>query len=491
MNKSRVVWPLSLVAALMLLTGCGSTAPKTPGANPAALSAANLNLVFVASEDLAYQAPGDIDPGTANLTDRGLQRSLLMATFLHRSVLGAMNVNGVYALAPMTHLQTAGNYPDMAALGTIQQFALLNQITLSSDLVGGNPYAGQNYPINASYAPGLLPAGVAIPSQFCLTCQGLDFNDQGGDNEALVDGILKAKLPGFYVFSAPWEVTRSLMKNIAQREGYNLALPAYYMGPNYIYSISITPTGGASLVTFNSNVNPPSTYPALPAPALTSASCTPKTPSSIEITGGVDGAVIPAGANTNETLYIVRHAEAHPQGYWSDDNYVGAGQWRALSLPNALRGKINPDQVWSADPSQFSIGTVSTSGQSYFSGVAPSLTVQPYAIANNLPYRLVTSFEGSDPNAASLTSDFFFSGGKFSNQKVLLGWQYAQSTSSVNALLSSYFPQGGAPTAPVWSPFDYDSMWVVTLDAKGNLTADFSQCEGINSASLPVAPPQF
>jgi len=89
-------------------------------------------------------------------------------------------------------------------------------------------------------------------------------------------------------------------------------------------------------------VNPPSTYPVLPPPALVSTPCAPPTPASIQVTGGVNGAVVPAGANTNETLYIVRHAEAHPQGFWSDNNYVGAGQWRALDLPNALLGKNQP-----------------------------------------------------------------------------------------------------------------------------------------------------
>ena len=59
-----------------------------------------------------------------------------------------------------------------------------------------------------------------------------------------------------------------------------------------------------------------------------------------------------AVANNNETLYVVRHAEAHPQGYWSDNNYVGAGQWRALNLPNALLDKVMPDQVWSTRPGQ-------------------------------------------------------------------------------------------------------------------------------------------
>ena len=69
---------------------------------------------------------------------------------------------------------------------------------------------------------------------------------------------------------------------------------------------------------------------------------------------------------------------------------------------------------------------MTTSGDDHWSGVAPALTVEPYAIANNLPYNLVSGFELSDPNAAQLTSNFFFIGGIFSNQKVLLGWSYVQ-----------------------------------------------------------------
>jgi len=163
MNKGIVVRLLFLVLVLMQLAGCGgSNAPPTP----ASLNAANLNLIFVVSEDLAYQASGDVNPTTANLTNQGLQRSLLMATFLQQNVLGALNVTGIYALEPMTHLQTAGNYPDMIGLETIQQFAMLNQITLSSDQYGGTPLAGQSYPINDSYGEvPLLAALVNLKSE--------------------------------------------------------------------------------------------------------------------------------------------------------------------------------------------------------------------------------------------------------------------------------------------------------------------------------------
>jgi hypothetical protein len=390
----------------------------------------------------------------------------------------------------------------MTALVTIQQFALLNQVTQYSAKVSGTPCTANSYPINASYAQGSVPGGVAAPILPSTGCQGLDFKDQGGANETLLAGIIKANAPGFYVFSAPWETVSVLLANINKLQSYNLALPASYMGPNYIYAISIAPSGSASLVTFDSKLNPPSTYPALPPPstypalpppALTSTACT-ATPFSITVTSGSGGAMIPAGINTNETLYMIRHAEAHP-GYFDDGNFIGAGQWRALDLPNALRGKISPDQVYSIDPSQVLQGTVSASGESSWSYVRPSLTVAPYAIANKLPYNLAASFEifaENAPQPATQASAFFFTGGKFSNQKVLVAWEHGHIPPTVNALLSSYFPNGGAPTAPTWAAEnDYDTIWTVTLDAKGNVTVDNSKCEGIQSSALPATCPQY
>ena len=190
------------------------------------------------------------------------------------------------------------------------------------------------------------------------------------------------------------------MANINQSQGYKLTLPASYVSPNFIYAISVTPSGSASLNTYDSHITPPATYPVL-SPPLPSAACA--TPFTITVTGGQGGAVIPAGINTNETLYFIRHADAHPQPDWDDNNYVGAGQWRALDLPNALANKVTPTQVYSIDPAQFGIGSPSASGDYNWSSVAPALTAVPYAIANNLPYNLVTGFELSDPQANAAT----------------------------------------------------------------------------------------
>jgi len=475
MQKQNRVW-YAVIGAAALLALYHLSGPSGPQQKqPQQQGGGQINLIFVVSEDLAYQSSGDVNPNTANLTSQGLERSLLMGTYLHQLV-GATGVNGIYVLAPATHLQTANNYPDMAADETVEQFALLTNVTMSTIYPGyGSPLTIGGYPLNAS-----------APSNSCASCQGLDFADQGGDNEALVNSILAANAAGSYVFSVPWETTSSLLARINQLKGYNLTLPASYPGANTIYVLSITSSASASLKAYDSNANPPSTYPALQQ--VPTGACNQQTPFNIAVNGGAGGAQIPAGINSNETVYLIRHAEAHPQGSFDDGNYVGAGQWRALALPSVLGGKIHPTQVYAIDPATPIQGTQSSAGVSTWSYVRPALTVEPYAIAYNLPFKLA---EGFDWSSGPASSSFFFGGGGFSNSSVLVGWEHGAIPVMVNALISAYFPQGGAPTAPAWPDNDYDTVWTVTLDGQGNLAVNNSVCEGIPSAALPAAAPQF
>lgn len=474
MKRICVVRWVVLLSVLTLMAACGASC------SPRSLSDDNVNLIFVVSPDAAYQTPGDVDPTTANLTGQGLQRSLMMGSYLKEHVLGDSNVTAIYALEPMTHLQPPQNSPDMGGLAFVQQFALLNQVTLHGT-------TGNSYPIGTSYARGSAPSGVVEPTVFPLDCQGLDFDDAAGNNIALVTHIIDDGAPGYYVFSAPWETTSALLAKIKETKGYRLNLPTKFMGSNYVYAISIRPWGLVSLSILDSRLKPTAGYPVLPS-AVPSASGTQQAPFSYARTAGVDGAVVPADTNTNETVYLIRHAEAHPARQFDDGNYVGAGQWRALAMPEFLRGKISPTQVYSIDPSQ-AFGT-DESGVSY---VRPSLTVLPYAIANNLPYHLVANFNigmPTDPKVAQDTIDFFFKGGAFSNQTVLVAWEHDHFPPLITALLQSY---GGSQSAssPTWPSGDYDTIWTVTLDAGGNLTVDNSLSEGIDSAGLPAEPPQF
>ena len=475
MKAVAVVPSVVLLSALMWMAGCGCSCP------PWGLPADDVNLIFVVSPDVTYQTPGDVDPATANLTGQGLQRSLMMGSYLKEHLLGNRNVTAVYALEPMTHLQTAQDVPDMGGIGFIQQFALLNQI----EMLGTT---GNSYPIGTSYARGSVPGGVVEPTEFPPDCQGLDFNDAAGNNIALLRRIMDANVPGYYVFSAPWETTSALLASINETKGFGLDLPTTFMGSNYIYAISITSTGAVSLSALDSRLNPSAGYPVLPS-CVPSAPCGgQQEPFTLARAGGIDGAAVPAGMNTNETVYLIRHAEAHPAQLFEDGNYVGAGQWRALAMPYFLRGKISPDQVYSIDPAQaFAVD------QFGFSYVRPSLTVLPYVVANNLPYHLVASFyigQATDLTVAQQTIDFFFKGGAFSNQTVLLAWEHDHFPPLITVLLQSY---GGSQSVPslTWPSSDYDTIWTVTLDGSGNVTVDNLLCEGIDSAGLPAAPPRF
>jgi hypothetical protein len=473
---------LCLALVLLLLTGCGG------GSGPdAGLSADNLNLIFVVSPDLTYQTTGDVSLSTANLTHQGLQRSLLLANYLKNQVLGGENVNGIYALSPMSHLQTASEYPDMAAIGFIQQFALLNRDTRPLDKEG-NTYTANSFPIYAAYTPATVPSGVAVPSSFCTVCQGLDFKNTA-TNTQLVADIISKKRPGFHVFSAPWETISALLVSINDQQRYGLDLPTTFMGSNHIYVISIAPSGSAKLVSYNSQLNPVSAYPDPPFP-VTSTICAHQFQPSFRTSriGGINGAVIPLNINKNQTVYIVRHAEAHPdkEFKFENGNYVAAGQWRALELGKALSSKLipTPNLIYSIDPAQ---SIASGINASY---VRPSLTLLPYAIANNLPYKLAASFSllVDAKAAAKPASDFFFTGSTFSNQVMLLGWESQRINPFINALLDSY---GGTETDRVWPGDDYDTIWTVKTDASGNLTVDNDLCEGIDSTKLPEMAPLF
>jgi len=483
---SHLVAPLLRAIFPLFFCGCvgaGSTALATPGP----LRAQNINLIFVVSEDSA-NTTGDVNPDTANLTDRGLQRSLLMAPFLQQNVLGGKNVTGIYALEPITHMQAGaqGTYPDMVPLEIVEQFAMLNQITLSD---GNQAFTANSYPVFASYSAESIPVGVAL-WPICAACQGLDFKDQQGDNKILLSGIIQANVPGFYVFSAPWETASVLLASINTLEGYNLSPPATYQGPNYIYALSIAPSEGtASLITNNSDVSPAPTYPVLPPPPIVPTPCATPT-FSIAVTGSVNGATIPPDINKNETVYMIRHAEAHPTDWFEDGNYVAAGQWRALDLPNALSGKLNPPptQIYSIDPA---IGFAASASSANLSYVRPSLTVEPYAIANNLPYNLAASvavFSQNAPALATLASDYFFTGGTFSDQTLLVAWEHQHIPPTIKALLAAY---SSSQVSPNWPDNDYDTIWTVTIDATGKLKVNNTLCEGINSATLPAVAPTF
>jgi len=476
-----------MFAFFVTMLGCiSSLAGATTPANSTALDPRAINLIFVVSEDQAHHARGDINPVTANLTDRGLRRTLMMATYLRRRVFGGHDVDAVYVLEPMTHLQTAAQLPDLVAAESVEQFALLNQISLP--IRGGEVVTANSFPLNVTYAPWAQPRGLATPHPPCPACQGLDFGDRNGDNEALVRGVIQAGAAGFYLFCAPWETLARLMTEIDREGHYHLVIPTRYPGPDTIYAIAIRPQA-TRLIVYRNPLSPAPTYPDLPAPLPMSKSCMEQQPFKIQITAR-DAAPVP-GLNRDETVWLIRHAEAHPGRFFEDGNNVCAGQWRALALPEVLRGKINPDLVYSVDPAQTVGGRHQGRRWSY---VRPALTVAPYAIADALPFGLMTTSLWNDCQTRAPfpcpTTDFFFKGGTFSHHRLLIAWEHNRIPAIVQNLIDAYYPTGAAPQVPAWPAEDYDSIWTVRLDHRGNLTV-VNGCEGIDSRALPAACPLF
>jgi len=130
-------------------------------------------------------------------------------------------------------------------------------------------------------------------------------------------------------------------------------------------------------------------------------------------------------------------------------------------------------------------------GNANFSYVRPSLTIEPYAIANNVPFSLVSGISLAAKDSPQLTSDMFFKGGTFSNQTAILAWEHDHIPQIVSALLAGYFPSGSAPAVPSWPGGDYDTIWTVKLDGTGNLTVDNTLCEGVDSSKLPAEAPRY
>ena len=100
----------------------------------------------------------------------------------------------------------------------------------------------------------------------------------------------------------------------------------------------------------------------------------------------------------------------------------------------------------------------------------------------------MTTLVAVPATAAESARQFFFNGGQFSNQVMLLGWESQRINPFLNALLDSY---GGTEKERTWPGNDYDTIWTVRIDSVGNLTVENDLCEGIDSTKLPEMAPLF
>ncbi len=441
--------PVWCAGLLMFGVALFASANLACAAAPAPLDPGAINLIFV--------PPAEANPATGGLTPRGLNRALRLGPWLAH--LSGAAADGIYALAPATHPDgPAGDIPDMAPLATIEPFALLYDA----------PVAASTAAVSAACAQ--------------TPCQGIDYADKDGANEALAERILQDRRPGIFVFAAPPATLNRMMRRIGADEGWKLALKPFKAGEyDQLAAISLAPgAASATLREYRTNLAPSSAYP---NPGLRGGGACLEAP--LAISSAARGLRPPAGVNRNETVYFIRHAEAHPTPLFENGNLVCQGEWRALGAGPSLVKKIGrrPDFVYASDPSQ---PLRARSGAAGFSYVRPALTLAPFATEYGAPLRLASGVEWW--NAQAVVKFLFFdaAGSRFDGKTVLAAWEHLTIGRIAGALLRDY---GLDPAAlPRWNRDDYDTIWKVRLDDRGNL--EFSvDCEGIPSGSLPPSCP--
>ncbi len=81
--------------------------------------------------------------------------------------------------------------------------------------------------------------------------------------------------------------------------------------------------------------------------------------------------------------------------------------------------------------------------------------------------------------------NFLFANTQFTGKTLLVAWEHRNIEEAVGYLLKHDYNYAGA--LPSWNGNDYDSIWKIAIDPKGNLTVS-SDCEGITSStfSLPA-----
>ena len=396
-------------------------------ATPPSLHTNNWNIILVPS----FETPTS---GSSNLLSvTGLNHSLRFAQMLDGLVAGKEgSIQGIYAL------NTEADPSDLAPLLSVEPFAVLNNraVTVRS-LNLADPTAWN------------APAGF--------------IRDLIGDQPR-----------GIYVVAAPEAMIGVLSKALGGDSSP--------IGEREEYAIAAGPALPLTVVGLDDGIEADADYPDLTLPR--SAEC-----STESTTFTIDA---PAGLNayTNQTVYFVRHVEAHPTPSFEDGNYVCQGQWRALGSPDVLydiMGKQAPDYVYGPDPENL----IDCNGAAC-SYIRATLTVAPFAMKNGLPLTLA---EYGWKDAMDLAQALFDRDAPYFNRdngkSVLVGWEHEHIVEGVKDVVARVYDNPAAQAKlPDWPFDDYDSVWKLSTDAAGNLTFS-NTCEKIPSASLPNTCPAF
>jgi hypothetical protein len=316
----------------------------------------------------------------------------------------------------------------------------------------------------------------AVLNNLSVTTESLDAGDASVyDSPAYIAQQILANQPrGIYVMALP----ASMLQNMAAA----LTGDSVGMLGRHKYLVVAGNRNALKATAYDDGIPDVTDYPPINLPSPTA--CT-QTPVTIQ-------AKAPAGlhAYASQSVFLVRHVEAHPNDNFENGNYVCQGQWRALGANGILLQKMHgrvPDFVFTTNPSNIIACGASCSY------VRPSLTVAPFAILHGLSLTLAPfQWEDADDLAQALFDrDSRYFQHPASGSSILVGWEHGNIESAVKYLLTTIYQNpAAAKQVPAWSYGDYDTIWEISTDKDGNLTFK-NTCEGIATAALPSTCPAF
>ncbi|MDD5057452.1 MAG: hypothetical protein PHQ60_06240 [Sideroxydans sp.] len=391
------------------------------------------NIVFVQSFEAA--------PKTNNLSVQGFNHALRFGQELNTVTAGkSRDIRQIYSLAAQSAAQ------DMTSLQSIEPFAVLNNREVTHVLVNSGGISAYNSP---AY---------------------------------IINNILGNQPRGSYIMAMSADLINSTVAALSDPTA-----PATGITPgNYNqYLVLSLENGRTAINVYDDNIRPDTRYPDLHLKPTAHYAC-PQKPVTFS-------AKKPDASkyqfNTNQTVYLIRHVEAHPNSAFENGNFVCQGAWRAIGANDILLKKMggNAKNVLTTNPGNL----IGCDGSCSY--IRPSLTIAPYAIWHNQQLMLA-EFQWND--APTLATSLFtrntpYSSVAFDKSTTLVAWEHEHIVEAVQYLFDTvYANPAAAQKIPAWSFTDYDSIWILKTDDKGNITFS-NDCEGIDSNALPSTCPAF
>ncbi len=172
--------------------------------------------------------------------------------------------------------------------------------------------------------------------------------------------------------------------------------------------------------------------------------------------------ITPLFASADSTYVFFRHGE-------KPDNESGQltckGLNRALSLPSVLLARYGtPDALYASAPKEKKLG----------SSLRPLTTITPLAIQVSKPVDLRFHASQTDKLVTELLAEKPV-------PLTFLSWEHKNLVTAAKALVKN--SGGDASQVPTWPSADFDSIYVVKLDAQQHFKSFTHESEGLNGVA--------